>query len=169
MMILSVDEAGTFLVALETELVLGHLRDGSADLPFLADVGPRHARLERTETFRDGAVWRIAPLAAEPVITAGETVPDDGRALVDGDVVELGVNLAFRFRRPDPASTSAVLDLLHGTECLGCRGIVLLGSGPSGRLSIGPGSRCHLRAGGLQEDARWLSDTLRNRRSMRRW
>ena len=144
MMLLFVDEVGTYWVSSKTELVLGHVRGGAADLPFLADVGPRHARLERVESFRGGVVWRVAPLEGESVVVAGEPVSVDGRALVDGDRVELGVNLSFRFRRPDPGSTSAVLELEHGVECRGARGVVLFGEGASGRS--------HLRVGGLDEE-----------------
>jgi hypothetical protein len=152
MLILSVDEAGSFLATARTELLLGHLRGDAADLPFLADVGPRHARLERALTFRDGVVWRVVPLDGERVLVAGEPVPDGGRVLVDGDRVQLGVNLAFRFRRPDAGSTSAVLDLQHGAECRGCGGVLLFGEGPEGRVRIGPGPRTHVRAAALEHE-----------------
>ncbi len=147
--VLSVDELGTFLVRSEPELVIGHLREGCADLPFLADVGPRHALLSRRSSFRSGTAWFIAPLDGERVSANGEPVPEAGRRLHHGDQVELGVNLAFRCLRPDPASTSVVLELRRGAQCRGCSAIVLLDEGPSGRLRIGPSPICHLRAWAL--------------------
>ncbi len=150
--VLSVDELGSFLVVPGSDAVVGHVRAGEADLPFLADVGSRHARLHRESSFRTGSTWRITPLFGEEVVVNGDEVGPDGKSVSHGDQVRLGVNLAFRFLRPEPASTTAVLELGSGAECRGCSGVVLIGEGPEGGLRIGRGSRSHLVAEGLQED-----------------
>jgi len=142
---LSVDEGGQYLVAAGESFVLGHLRAGRADLPFLADVGAEHARIEGFESFRDGPGWRIVPLAGERVRVNGADVPDEGRRLADGDEVELAVNLAFHYRAPDPASHTVRLDLLRGAECAACSALILMGCGAGGRLRIGAGGARHVR------------------------
>ena len=153
--VLAVDELGSFLVSRRAELVLGHLRGGQADLPFLADVGARHARFRREESFREGQVWRVVPEPGENVAVGRELVPADGRVLTDGDRVAFGVNLELRFRRPDPGSTTAVLELKSGVECLGCDGVLLFAEGPAGRVRVGSGAHSHLRVAALAEDL-WL-------------
>ena len=111
---LTVDELGSYLLVPGDDLVLGHLRGEAADLPFLADVGPRHARLSRSTSFRGGARWSIVPLEGEPVAVNGRPVSEGGQPLAHGDRVTLGVNLGFRFHRPDAASTTAVLRAPRG-------------------------------------------------------
>lgn len=141
---LAVDDLGSLLVVAGDELVLGHVRAGEADLPFLADVGPRHARLRRERSFSAGSRWLLEPVDGERVLARG--LPLAGpRALADGDEVELGVNLAFRYRRTDPASESALLSLQRGAECRGSASVLLLAPGPGGRVRVGPGPHCLLR------------------------
>jgi hypothetical protein len=141
--LLSVDDAGAFLVALGDELVLGHAR-GDADLPFLADVAARHARLVRTTTFAAGPRWTVEPFPGEVLRVGGR--PAAGRVeLSAGEEVELAHNLAFRFTLPDPASATARIELLCGAECLGATQVLLLAEGAGGRLGIGAGAQRHVR------------------------
>src|SRR6185436_16521093 len=133
--LLSVDDAGAFLVCLREEIVLGHVQ-GDADLPFLADVAPRHAVLRRATTFASGPVWSIEPVGRERVCVGGEPV-SGRRALASGDEIELAPNLALRFVLPVPASESALLELHAGAECLGATHVILFAEGSGGRLAIG--------------------------------
>jgi len=141
--LLSVDDAGAYLVALREELVLGHLQ-GDADLPFLADIAVRHALLRRRTSFAGGPTWRIEPIAGECARVAGALLVEP-RDLASGDEVELARNLAFRFSLPDPASETAVLELLGGTECAGATHVILFAEGPGGRIGIGASRERHVR------------------------
>ena len=152
--VFSVDELGNFLVVGADELVIGHARGAGVDLPFLADVGSEHARLVRKLSFRGGITWSIVALRGERVLVGGEPCGEEGTLLSNGDLVELGVNLVFRYAHSDPASTTAVLELERGADCLGCGAIVLLAEGESGALRLGAGSTCHLRAGTLKGELR---------------
>jgi len=141
--LLSVDDGGQFLVAAADRVTIGHVR-GDADLPFLADVGPQHALLERRTSLSGGSVWWIRPLAGEPVRAGGEALAEGGVALRGGARLELGGNLAFRVRAPDPASETLLLELEGGLECHGARAIVLFGDGAGGRLRIGSQGQRHV-------------------------
>ena len=146
--LLTVDDAGEFLVSTGDGHLAGHPRGGRADLPLLADVGVEHARFLLGESLRDGGRWRVEPFGAERVAVNGEPVSTSAD-LRDGDLVGLGANLELRFRRPDPASTCAVLDLLHGVECLGAAHVILFGCGLGSRLRIGAAAGRHIRVPGL--------------------
>jgi hypothetical protein len=152
--VLSVDELGSYLVVDACELVIGHIGGAGVDLPFLADVGARHAVLSRQLSFRDGLIWRIAPLGEEQVSVGGDVVAEGGHSLVHNDRVTLGVNLSFRYSQPDPGSTTAVLELLQAAECFGNRAIVLQNEGESGKLRLGRSSLCHLRVETLAEETK---------------
>jgi hypothetical protein len=149
---LAVDDGGQHLVLTGERVTIGHLQSGRADLGFLADVGPEHARLESSVSLRGGPVWRIVPLGGVELRAGGEPVVARGRELASGDVVELAVNLAFRFHAPDPASRSARLELLRGAECAGSSSVLLFGAGRGGRLSIGPLRRAHVRVARLERE-----------------
>lgn len=153
---LAVDDGGESLLASGTEFVLGHLRSESADLPFLADIEREHARLTRVESFHGGTRWCLE--AGGAVELDGRTIqptpdsPDARVTLSDGQEVRLARNLAFRFRLPDPSSSSAALELLHGAECLGVGRVLLCVPGEGGRLRIGPGRDRHIGVGALAQD-----------------
>lgn len=147
--LLSVDGGGQFLVCGADRLTLGHLRARRADLVFLADVGAEHALLQRVDSLRDGPGWSIAPLGSERVTVGGERVGAAGRRLAAGERVLLGENLEFLLRQPDPASASAVLELLRGLECAGARRLLLLAPGPGGAVRIGAALVHHVRVPGL--------------------
>jgi hypothetical protein len=149
--LLSIDDAGQYLVVQDTRLVLGHLRGGQADLPFLADVGAAHAVLERSESLTAGFVWSIAPVGREHVDVGGSRI-EGSVSLADGDRVRLGENLHFTYRVPDPASETVVLELQEGAECAGARRVLLLAAGAGGRVRIGTAANRHVRIAGLEHE-----------------
>jgi hypothetical protein len=134
--LLAVDDGGEFFAASGETLVLGHLRAPAADLPFLADVDAEHARFTLRETFHGGTRWSLAAPASSRVLVGGRFVGETPVLLADGDPVQLAPNLAFRFRATDPASGSAVLDLLSGADCHGARHVLLFAPGAGGRVRI---------------------------------
>lgn len=149
--LLSVDDAGQYLVVSGERVSLGHLRAGVADLLFLAGIGPLHAYLERTESLSEGPVWSLVPVRGERS-AVNEVEVLVATRLRPGDVVRLGENLAFRIQRPDPASHTALLELLSGAECAGAKHVVLMGAGPGGRLRIGAAANRHVRVANLEHE-----------------
>jgi hypothetical protein len=144
---LGVDDAGEFLVACASDLVIGHARGGSAGLPFLADVETEHARLAYSPgSFHAGPGWSIEALDGRGILVAGRPLADSPRELADGDHVQLATNLGFRFRLPDSSSSSAVLELENGAECAGAMRILLLAPAPAGRARIGKQGSAHVPA-----------------------
>lgn len=150
--LLSIDGAGQWLLCGADRLTLGHLRAAEADLLFLADVGARHATLVRSDSLQVGPGWRIEPIGEEHVQVAGIAAGPGGRRIGEHELVRLGGNLELRLRCPDPASASVELELLHGVECAGARHVLLLASGPGGRVRIGPGGARHVRVAGLESE-----------------
>jgi len=149
--LLSVDDAGQFLIVPGARVSLGHLRSGEADLLFLAGVGAVHAHLERTESLSGGPSWSLHPVASERSFVNGQGIAGPTR-LVSGDHVRLGENLSFSVQRPDPASHTIFLELLHGLECSGAKRIVLFGEGEGGRLRIGAAAQRHVRVANLEHE-----------------
>ncbi|MEW6072172.1 MAG: hypothetical protein AB1726_06180 [Planctomycetota bacterium] len=149
---LAVDDAGETLIVRGDRLTLGHLRAGQADLAFLADVGPLHAELVRSESLREGSVWRIRPGRGEVVKIDGREVSAEGALLHAGARVTLGLNLAFRVAVPDDASRTILLVLEGAAECAGARTVALFGDGEGAALRIGPGERRHVCVPGLEHE-----------------
>lgn len=148
---IAVDDAGELLLVHGERLVLGHASGGVADLPLLGDVDAMHLVLVRAGSFHGGPAWRVEPIG-RPVFVDGVQLPPSGRELVDGALVRLAPKVAFRYRRPEPASDSALLELLHGLECEGATRVILLGDGAAGRLRFGPRLGRHVVVPGLQAD-----------------
>jgi len=155
-LLLTIDDAGQYLLAPGSRLVLGHLRGGRADLPFLADLGATHAVLERHDSFRDGSVWTVAPVhagsrdAADEVLVNGRRI-EESSPLAAGDEVRLG-GISFRYRVPDPASETALLQFTEGMECAGATRILLFGEGEGGRVRIGASEHRHVRVANLEHE-----------------
>jgi hypothetical protein len=106
-----VDAVGGFWVCLADGITLGQpLRCGSIDVPILADISGRHARIRR-----DGEGYLIE--AIREVRLDGRVV--QGAALLsDGGRIELGEAVRLRFRRPHALSATARLDFIshHRTQ-----------------------------------------------------
>ena len=160
-LLLTVDDGGEYIVCAGDAVLLGHSRGGRADLPVLADVGVEHARFVRRMSLAGGEEWRMEPVGSERVFRNAEPI-STSCPLADGDELTLGGNLELRFRMPDPASSTAVIDFLHGVECLGAGHAILLAGGTGGRLRVGAAAGRHIRVPNLLTgvEFRWVSDRL---------
>ena len=149
---LIVDDGGEFLAVMGTSIVLGHARAGRADIPLLADLESRHARILWAESFHSGPSWKIEPLERGTVSISGREIAGAPVVLQHGDEVRLSPNLAFRFLLPEAASSSALLELTGGAESEGAARILLFSPGPAGRVRIGPNRRRHVPVAGLEHE-----------------
>ena len=101
-----VDAVGGYLVCLNNQLSIGQARPGSkVDIPLLADISSKHARLKREGEEGD---YIIEPLA--PVLVQNQEIKSP-TLLHHGDVISLGT-AELQFTKPHPLSTSARLDLI---------------------------------------------------------
>ncbi len=147
--LLSVDEAGTQVLAAGPSLSLGHAHGGQADLGFLADLAPRVASFELGSSFAHGPSWSILPQAGERVRVDARPAVPSGQLLRHGQCIELGANLALRVLARDPASASLELAIGAGFDCAGATRIFLLAPGPAGVLRIGASARAAVRVGAV--------------------
>jgi hypothetical protein len=109
--VLWVDGVGGYLVCLEGEVVIGQAAPGNlVDIPVLADISRRHAKIRR-----EGEGYVIEPLH---VLRINNRSVQTKTILKDGDEIELGAGVRFRFRRPHALSASARLDMIsrHRTQ-----------------------------------------------------
>jgi hypothetical protein len=108
--VLWVDAVGGYWVCLGDEVVLGQAGPPGADVPLLADLSARHARIRR-----DGEGYLIE--AFREVYLEGRKV-DHLALLSDGNRVQLGTSVRLLFRRPHALSATARLDFLsrHRTQ-----------------------------------------------------
>ena len=112
-----VDAVGGYWVCLADELIVGQPGDGhhvpmvgGADIPLLADISSRHARIRR-----DGEGYLID--AFREVRVGGRPV-ERTALLGDGSRIEIGRGVKLQMRRPHPLSLTARLDFLspHRTQ-----------------------------------------------------
>ncbi len=106
-----VDAVGGYWVCLADELIVGQPgAAGGADIPILADISARHARIRR-----DGEGYLID--AFREVRVGGRRV-DATELLGDGSRIEIGRGVKLQMRRTHPLSLTARLDFLsrHRTQ-----------------------------------------------------
>ncbi len=106
-----VDAVGGFWVCLADEVTLGQpVPGGALDVPILADVSSRHARIRRDEEGYLIEAIREVRLDGQPV--RGVT------SLADGSRIDLGKGVRLVFRRPHALSATARLDFVshHRTQ-----------------------------------------------------
>lgn len=104
-LMLWIDGVGGFLVCLDQQVTIGQaVADRQADVPIVADLSRRHVTLQR---HAEG--YLLVPHAATRV---DGRVVESARVLEDGDLLQLGSSVEFRFRQPSPLSQSARLELL---------------------------------------------------------
>ena len=152
--LLAVDDAGEFLVACGEQVVLGHARAGVADLPFLADLDARHARIRGGESFHGGPLWRVEPIAGQNITVDGAPIGAGGAELADGDEIGLSPNLDLRFTLPEVSSGVCCLELLHGAECFGAARVLLVRPRSAACLRISARRDRHIAVRGLPSEVR---------------
>jgi len=142
-LLLRVDEGGEFLVLRGETVTIGNLRDGRADLPVLAAIAGRHARITRSMSFHGGMQDSIIAEDGE-LHVAGRKVPS--HRLQSGDQVQLGQTLRMLYEMPTSRSLTASLQLQGGFQVAGTDRLLLLKDrGRDGRILIGPGKDVHVR------------------------
>ncbi len=110
-LLLWVDAVGGFWVCLADEVTIGQPGSaGTVDIPILADLSHRHARIRRDA---EGYVVE----AIRPVRVDGQPV-EGVAALSDRSVLQLGESVRLVFRRPHALSATARLDFAsrHRTQ-----------------------------------------------------
>ncbi len=110
--LLRVDEGGEHLVLRTESFSIGNLREGRADLPLLANLATRHARIERCMSFHGGMEDRIHAEDGELRVAGA---PCASHRLAHGDVVTLG-GLRIRYELPSRRSLTARLRLLGASR-----------------------------------------------------
>ena len=152
---LAIDDGGEFLVVSGSDIALGNARAGGAEIAFHADLQARHALLRWRTSFHFGPCWSIEP--EDPQSSLGQ-VRVDGRVIRDahdlahGEEVRLSPRVAFRFLLPEPASSSAQLQFLHGMEVAGATRALLFVPGAQGRVRIGSRLKRHVAIPGLEHE-----------------
>lgn len=140
--LLRVDEGGEFLVMRGDTVSIGNMRDGSADLPILANLAGRHARIRRSMSFHGGMQDVLE--ADQGDVFAGGTKRDRIK-LGDGQAVRLGKSFEFGYRLPSKRSLSAMITL-RGFVVAGTDRILLMKDrGRDGRILIGRSDDVHVR------------------------
>lgn len=132
--LLHVDGAGSFLVLQADPCHIGPISASRApELPLMTAAGSPTVTLSRSE---DAYL-----LSAASAVTLNER-PTTGALLADGDRIGLGPRCRIHFRRPNAASTSAVLQVSGARLPWGSvREVILMGR----ELVIGPSSSAHVR------------------------
>ena len=107
--LLWIDAVGGYLVCRGDEVVIGQAGGAGVDIPFVADISRRHAKIRR-----DGEAYLLEPI--QSVMLEGKAVAEC-QELADGDEISLG-SVRLRFRRPHPLSCSARLEFVsqHRTQ-----------------------------------------------------
>jgi hypothetical protein len=106
-----IDAVGGYWVCLADELIIGQPSGpGGADIPILADISSRHARIRRDAEGYLIDAFREVRLGGRPV--------DATALLTDGCRIEIGRAVRLEMRRTHPLSMTARLDFLsrHRTE-----------------------------------------------------
>jgi hypothetical protein len=129
-----VDAVGGYWVCLADTVIIGQpIACGSADVPILANISSRHARVRR-----DGEGYLIEAL--RPVRLNGRPVHEAG-LLAEGTKIELGEGVRMVFRRPHALSATARLDFLSNHRTQPSADAVLL---MAESCILGPGRHCHV-------------------------
>lgn len=141
--ILQVDGAGSYCVLTAPLVTVGPVSSPHVpDLGLIAEAGAAVAKLERSE---DDYFLRAE---SGPVVVNGQVCTGGARLLKNGDEIALSPRCRFRFRLPNVASTSALLDLTGSRlPRADVRRVVLLDR----ELVVGPGPLTHVRVDDLTE------------------
>ncbi len=141
--LLRVDEGGEFVVMRGESLTVGNVRDDTCDLPILANLAGRHARVTRSMSFHGGMQDRILSERG-PIAVRGREVSE--HRLKSGDRVALGTALELEYRIPSKRSLTASLSIRGGFQVCGTDRILLMKDrGRDGRILIGSAKDSHAR------------------------
>lgn len=146
--LLRVDEGGEFLVVRGESLTVGNLRDGTSDLPILASLAGRHARLRRTLSFHGGQEDRVVAERGELWVDGRKV---DSAKLVDRMRFRLGPSVEMEYRVPCERSLTAALAIRGGFQVAGTDTVLWMKDrGRDGRILIGPGKDVHVCVDGAE-------------------
>ncbi len=136
---IQVDGAGTFCVVRQPLVTIGPISSSRVpDVALVAEPGAPVATIERNE---DDYFVRAAMVAVNDK-------PTNSKLLANGDRLALSPRCRMTFMLPNPASTTAVLDLSGARyPRADCRRVILLDRD----IIIGPGSATHVRCDQLLE------------------
>lgn len=154
--LLRVDEGGEFVVARGDSLTIGNLRDGSSDLPILANLAGCHARIDRRMSFHGGMQDTIRAEKGEIFV--------DGRGvtevrLVSGTRVRLGASVEFEYTVPSTRSLTSQIVLRGGFQVSGTEKILLMKDrGRDGRILIGAAKDAHVAVRGAESEVELFAD-----------
>ncbi|MCA8942612.1 MAG: hypothetical protein KDB80_08665 [Planctomycetes bacterium] len=140
--LLRVDEGGEFLVMRGDVISIGNVRDGSADLPILANLTGRHARIRRSMSFHGGMQDSVEADGGE-VHVASEKC--ERAKLRDGTNVRLGRSFEFGYSVPSKRSLTSMITLRGFTVAGTDRVLLMKDRGRDGRILIGRSSDVHVR------------------------
>lgn len=133
-LVLHVDGVGSFQIITGSTISIGpRSSTRSMDLALMIDPAAPRITLSRS----DGDYF----LKSDQPATVNE-VPVTSRLLNNGDRIGLGPRCRMTFRRPSPASGTALLDLAGGQLPAGVRQVILMDR----EIIIGPGNGVHIRA-----------------------
>ena len=129
-----VDGVGGYMVCLGDEVILGQpSREGGVQVPIMADISRRHARI-----WRDGEGYLIEPIRA---VRLGDRVLRGVASLADGARIQLGDTVQLLFRRPHALSATARLDFVSPHRTQPPADAVLL---MADSCVLGPSRFCHV-------------------------
>ncbi|MBK8096680.1 MAG: hypothetical protein IPK26_06205 [Planctomycetes bacterium] len=146
--LLRVDEGGEYLVLRGESVTIGNVREGRTDLPILAAIAGRHARIQRSMSFHGGMQDTVVAEGGD-LLVSGRKI--DRHALRTGDRFQLGSSLAMQYLVPSSRSLTATLVLQGGFQVAGTDRVLLLKDrGRDGRILIGAAKDAHVRVPGAQ-------------------
>ncbi len=141
--LLRVDEGGEWLVLRSDSVVIGNVRDRRSDLPVLANLAGRHARIERTMSFHGGMKDQVVAMDGEVSVDGRQRQKHE---LIHGDAVVLGSSFELRYRMPSSRSLTASVSIAGGFQVQNTDKLLFLKDrGRDGRILIGSAADSHVR------------------------
>ncbi|MCC6671534.1 MAG: hypothetical protein IT458_10765 [Planctomycetes bacterium] len=148
--LLRVDEGGEYLVLRGDSITFGNLREALSDVPILANLAGRHARIVRSLSFHGGMQDKVVAERGE-VRVGGVACTE--RVLQSGDRIRLGQTLELTYSMPSQRSLTAAIRIHGGFQVGGTDKLLLFKDrGRDGRILIGPAQDAHVRVPGSSTD-----------------
>jgi len=141
---LRVEEGPEALVLTEETVRIGNARNPMNHIAIMANISSSHASLHRELSFHGGVTYVLRAENGKECLVNGERVRE--AVLSDGDEVQLGADVRFRFCLPDSGSACALIEIVRGYHVDDIRKILLMKRpGRDGRIRIGNTNRAHLK------------------------